>query len=316
MSEDHHTAQTDAPTSAPVLVTGATGRQGGATARALLARGAPVRALVRDPDSENAEAVAALGAELVRGDLYDADSVREAARGARAVFSVQMPDLDNTEVDSEWIFGSNLVRAAREAGVSQFVHTSVAGAGTHRDAPGWSEGRWKSMEHYFETKFGIEELVRGAGFDHWTVLRPGFFMENFDRSEGFMLTPGPEPRMPTILKPETVLAMISATDVGTAAAAALTDPERFHEVTLELAGELLTVKGIAEVLTDVLGVEVVAPSMDLEEALAAGMHPFGTGHEYLNQVATPARPELAHALGIPTTTFAAWAGDHLRPAGS
>ncbi|MEV4360877.1 NmrA family NAD(P)-binding protein [Nonomuraea sp. NPDC049625] len=76
---------------APVLVTGATGQQGGATARALLAAGVPVRALVRDPATDRAKAVEALGAELVTGDLHDRDSVIRAARGARAVFSVQMP---------------------------------------------------------------------------------------------------------------------------------------------------------------------------------------------------------------------------------
>ncbi|WP_345407098.1 NmrA family NAD(P)-binding protein [Nonomuraea salmonea] len=76
---------------APVLVTGATGRQGGATARALLAAGVPVRALVRDPAAEGAKAIEALGADLVTGDLGDRDSVARAAEGARAVFSVQMP---------------------------------------------------------------------------------------------------------------------------------------------------------------------------------------------------------------------------------
>lgn len=64
---------------APVLVTGATGRQGGATARALLAAGVRVRALVRDPATDRAQAVAALGAELVTGDPHDRhDQVRAA----------------------------------------------------------------------------------------------------------------------------------------------------------------------------------------------------------------------------------------------
>ena len=300
---------------ATALVTGATGRQGGATARALLARGVPVRALVRDPGSEHAKAIEELGAELVKGDLNDVESVRRAAQGARTVFSVQMPDMADLEGDSEWVFGSNLVRAARNAGVSQFVHTSVSGAGTHRDAPGWAEGRWKSLEHYFETKFGLEELVREAGFEHWTVLRPGFFMENFDRTEGFMLTPGPEPRMPTILRPDTVLALIAVEDIGAAAAAAINDPERFHQVTLELAGERLSVAEVTEILSGVLGVELALPPMSLEEALAAGMSPMGASHTYLNEVGAPARPEFAQALGVPTTSFATWAREHLRLTG-
>src|SRR5947199_8911673 len=124
----------------PVLVTGATGKQGGAAARALLKAGIPVRALVRNPD--RARAVRELGAELVVGDLHDPESLAPAMKGVRGVFSVQLPDMANLDGDSEWVQGRNLVDAAREAGVAHFVHTSVSGAGQHRSAPGWAEARW------------------------------------------------------------------------------------------------------------------------------------------------------------------------------
>ncbi|MEV0037051.1 NmrA family NAD(P)-binding protein, partial [Streptomyces sp. NPDC050804] len=129
--------------SAPVLVTGATGKQGGATARSLLLAGVPVRALVRDPATDRAKAVEALGAELVTGDLHDRDSVIRAAEGARAVFSVQMPAMtgDGFDFEGEVAQGVNLIEGARAAGVPQFVHTSVSGAGQHTEAPGWAEGR-------------------------------------------------------------------------------------------------------------------------------------------------------------------------------
>ena len=95
-----------------------------------------------------------------------------------------------------------------------------------------------------------------------------------------------------------------------------TDPERFHQVTLELSGDRLPMSEVAGVLSSALGVELAAPSMGAEEALAAGMFaPLAAAHEYMNQVDTPARPEFAHALGIPTTSFAAWAGEHMRPTG-
>ncbi|WP_435842786.1 NmrA family NAD(P)-binding protein [Streptomyces hygroscopicus] len=71
----------------PVLVTGATGRQGGATARAPLAAGGPVRALVRHAATDRARAVAAYGAELVTGGLHNRESVIRAADGVRPVFS-------------------------------------------------------------------------------------------------------------------------------------------------------------------------------------------------------------------------------------
>ncbi|WP_262701826.1 MULTISPECIES: NmrA/HSCARG family protein [Streptomyces] len=300
----------ESPTSAPVLVTGATGQQGGATARALLSAGVPVRALVRDPASERAKAVAALGAELVKGDLLDLDSVRRAAEGTRAVFSIQMPDMNDLQGDSEWVQGRNLIDAARDAGVAQFVHTSVSGTGQHHNAPGWAEGRWAALENYFATKTGLQDRVREAGFRHWTLLKPAFFMENFLS----LLPNGPEGGLATILKPGTELSLIAVADIGTAAAAAFADPERFHEVELELAGDRMTMTRVAEVLSEVTGAELTVPSMTVDEALAAGMPQWGLGHEWTNTVSQPARPEFARALGLPITSFAEWAGRHLRPA--
>src|SRR5438132_13463549 len=73
----------------PVLVTGATGRQGGAVARHLLQRAIPVRALSRNPGKPSARALAGAGAEVVSGDLDDRASLAEAMEGVSGVFSVQ-----------------------------------------------------------------------------------------------------------------------------------------------------------------------------------------------------------------------------------
>lgn len=299
--------------SAPVLVTGATGKQGGATARALLAAGVPVRALVRDPSTERARAVEALGAELVTGDLYDRGSLPPAIKGARAVFSVQMPDLNDLEGDAEWIQGRNLVDAAREVGVPQFVHTSVSGAGQHRSAPGWAEGRWASMEHYFETKTSIQDHARDAGFHRWTLLKPGFFMENL-LPPSVLLPHGPEGGLITILEPTIELALVAVHDIGAAAAAAIADPERFHGVELELASERMPMTRVAEVLSHALGTELTAPTMTVDEARAAGMPDMGLAHAWLNTVGQPAYPTDAQALDIPLTPFTRWADEHLRTA--
>ncbi|HEY0468038.1 MAG TPA: NmrA family NAD(P)-binding protein, partial [Polyangiaceae bacterium] len=139
----------------PVLVTAATGRQGGATARALLAEGSSrVRVLVRNRDAPNAQALAAAGAQVVVGDLDEPASLRAACAGARAVFSMQSPIMSKTGVDysKERQQGKNLVQAARAAGVDTFVHTATSGVGDHRHVEGWAEGRWKSHEDYWENK--------------------------------------------------------------------------------------------------------------------------------------------------------------------
>ncbi|MGW3953523.1 NmrA family NAD(P)-binding protein [Streptomyces sp. NPDC004752] len=297
---------------APVLVAGATGRQGGATARALLAAGVPVRALVRDPATGRAKAVEALGAELVTGDLDDRDSVIRAAEGARAVFSVQMPDLNGRGFEGEFAQAVHLIEGALAAGVPQFIHTSVSGAGQHTQSPGWAEGRWAAMEPYYSTKAGIQDRVRTAGFEHWTLIKPGFFMENFLPSEAFLFPRGVEGGLVSLLKPGTWLSLVAVDDIGRAAAAAVAAPERFDGVELELASDYLTMSDIAETLSRVLGTELTAPDMTLEEATAAGMPAMGTGHDRMNETGQPARPEYARALGIPLTGFEQWARQHLR----
>lgn len=295
--------------SAPVLVTGATGRQGGAVARALLAAGVPVRALVRDPDAPRAKAVEALGVELVTGDLSDRPSLDPACAGARAVFSVQMPPMSEAgpDFDAELAQATQLMEAARAAGVDQFVQSSTSGVGRHTETPGWTEGRWAALEGYFATKQAIMERVRGAGFARWTVIKPAFFMDNLPQ-----LAPhGPEGGLATALSPDTTLALVATEDIGAAAAHAVLDPDRFHEVELELAGELLTMTEVARTLSTAWGVPVEAPAMTLDEALAAGMPAWGAGHVWNNATLQPARPELALELGIPVTTFATWAQTHL-----
>ncbi|GAA3758039.1 NmrA family NAD(P)-binding protein [Streptomyces tremellae] len=301
-------------TTAPVLVTGATGRQGGATARALLAAGVPVRALVRGPGTDRARAVEALGAELVTGDLDDRDSLTRAAEGARAVFSVQMPDLAGGGFEGELAQAARLIGAARDAGVGQFVHTSVSGAGQHTAAPGWAEGRWAAMEPYYATKTGIQDRVREAGFRYWTLIKPGFFMENFLPSMEFLFPRGVEGGIVSLLKPDTRLSLVAVDDIGAAAAAAIADPERFHRVELELASDYLPMTRIAEVLSAALGTELTAPDMALDEAVAAGMPPMGAGHQMMNETGQPARPEFARALGVPLTSFEEWARTRLTPA--
>jgi uncharacterized protein YbjT (DUF2867 family) len=302
--------------SRPVLVTGATGRQGGATARALLAAGVPVRALVRDPATGRAKAVETLGAELVVGDLRDRDSVTRAAEGARAVFSVQMPGATAEGFDfaGEVAQGANLIDGAKAAGVPQFVHTSVSGVGQHTDEPGWKEGRWASMEPTFGAKSAIQDLVRAAGFQNWTLLKPAFFMENFLPSMAFLFPRGIEGGLVSVLHPETRLSLVAVDDIGRAAAAAIAAPERFNEVELELASDYLPMTEIAEVLSRALGSPLAAPDMTEAQALAAGMPPMGASHEWMNVAGQPARPQFARDLGIPLTSFETWAQQHMRAA--
>lgn len=291
-----------------VLVTGATGKQGGAVTRALVAADVPVRALVRDPGSARARAVAALGVELVAGDLLDRDSLRPALEGVRGVFSVQMPDRQDPTSDSEVVQGTNLVEAARAAGVRQFVHTSVSGAGQHRDAPGWAEGRWAALEHYYESKDALQVAVRSAGFEQWTILKPGFFMENL-LPPSFVFPHGIAAGPVTVIKPAAVLALVAVDDIGAAGAAALRSPDAFDRVELELASERCTLAELVAVLAEALGREI--PVSTLDDPATAGMPEWARAHEWHNVVGQPADPAQARALGVPLTSLRTWVSAHL-----
>src|SRR4051812_44865190 len=83
-----------------ILVTGATGKQGGATARRLVEKEHRVRALARDIGSPAAKALAASGVELVRGDLGDRAALDRALAGVDAMFLVTTPYGSSVETET------------------------------------------------------------------------------------------------------------------------------------------------------------------------------------------------------------------------
>ena len=105
-----------------VLVTGVTGQQGGAVARALIAKGHRVRGMTRNVESDAARAVAALGVDLVVGDFRDSDSLAAAVAGVDTVFAMGTPF--EAGEDGEVAQGVALVDAASDAEIDHFVYTS------------------------------------------------------------------------------------------------------------------------------------------------------------------------------------------------
>jgi uncharacterized protein YbjT (DUF2867 family) len=219
---------------------------------------------------------------------------------------------EGVDFDGEVTQGVNLVEGAKAAGVTQFVHTSVTGAGQHTAHPRWNERRW-DVEASFNAKTAVQDQVRAAGFPQWTLLKPGFFMENFLPSMAYLFPRGIEGGLVAILKPSTRLSLTAVHDIGAAAAAAFAAPERFNGVELEMASDDLSMTEIAEVLSRALATPLSAPDMTVQEALDAGMPPMGAHLEWMNAAGQPARPEFARAFGIPLTSFDEWANDHMRP---
>ena len=115
----------------------------------------------------------------------------------------------------------------------QFVHTSVSGAGRHTATPGWADGRWGSVGPSLDAKAAIQDHLRAAGFPHWTLLKPAFFMTNFLPDMRFLFPRGIEGGLVSVLKPGTRLSLVATEDIGAAAGAAIAAPDRFDEVELD-----------------------------------------------------------------------------------
>lgn len=240
-------------------------------ARRLLADGVPVRALVRQPASDAAKSLAAAGAELVTADLTDRASLEPALSGARAVFSVQTPDINDLASDVERVNGLNLVEAARRAGVSQFVPSAVARLGSFlRQAALGKAAEWGNSR-YWESKAVVGQALPDAGFASWTEFRPAFFMSNLTRPSIWFENQTGE-TIVTAVDPDKPLAVVAVQDIGTAAAAAFADPLRFHGHAIELASDVLSLNEMAAALTAAgapARVEAVTP----EQGKARGMLP-------------------------------------------
>jgi uncharacterized protein YbjT (DUF2867 family) len=219
-----------------ILVTGVTGRQGGAVLRHVRERGFTVRGLTRDPNRPEALRLAGHGVEIVQGDLGDPPSLLKAMDGVFGAFSVQ--DWKGG-IETEVLYGLNMAETAERSVLDHFVYSSVASADQNTGIP------------HFDSKFRIEEHIRNTGL-RYTILRPVFFMENLLDMKG-MIEQG---TLAMPLDPERRLQMVAVDDIGAFAAMAFEHPGHWARRTIELAGDELSMTDIAKEFTDHTGREV------------------------------------------------------------
>ncbi len=217
-----------------ILVTGATGNQGGAVARHLLQRNNfTVRAFVRDQNKLAAQVLKQAGAELVVGDFNDRASLDRALQGASGVFSVQnfLHGLE-TEIRE----GKAVVDAAKAGGIQHFVYSSVGSAERNTGIP------------HFDSKFQIEEYIRAIGLPY-TIMRPVFFFYNYNAMRP-MVEKG---TLSQPLSPETKLQQLSEEDYGEMVAEVFDRPVDFLNREQEVASVNMTMAEIAAAFSHVLG---------------------------------------------------------------
>src|SRR5215471_9405438 len=219
-----------------VLVTGATGRQGGAVIRHMLPKGWKLRALTFKADRVAVQRLTDQGIDVVKGDMEDPASLERAVRGAYGVYSVQ--GFWSVGAKREVQQGKNMADAARNAGVQQFVYSSVGGAERNSHIDHW-ESKWE-VENY------IRKLRLPA-----TIIRPAAFMENYyiDQVEIGIL----KGKLMDPIRAGKPYQTIATDDIGGFVALAFERPNEFIGTELEIAGSELTNLQAAEVFSRVLG---------------------------------------------------------------
>ncbi|RYP22677.1 hypothetical protein DL765_001527 [Monosporascus sp. GIB2] len=228
-----------------ILVTGATGKQGGATIDALLDAGAlgqhRLLAVTRNPGSGAAKKLEAKGVTVIQGDFSDVPGIFSNAKAALGggddakvwgVFSVQTAIGKGASSELEEIQGKALVDAAVSNKVKFFVYSSVDRGGER------SSDNPTTVPHFI-SKHNIEHhLVNSTSATdmQWTILRPAAFMENFTPGFGTKV-------MATawrVAVKEKPLQLISIRDIGWFAAQAFMRPGDFAGRAISLAGDELT----------------------------------------------------------------------------
>ena len=281
-----------------ILITGATGQVGGETTRELLRQGQAVRALVRDPQSAAAQALAAAGAELAPGDQARPDTLAAAFSGVTAVLLGSSNDEGQVERES------NVIAAAEAAGVERIV--KIAALGT---TPG-------SPISILATHAAVEARLAASSVA-WTSLRPGSFMQNFlrytDTISGHGAFYGCQGEAPT--------AMVDIRDLAAVAAGCLTQAGHAGKIYEVTGPEALSHAQAAAAISEATGqpcTYVDVPGAAAREAMVGMGLPGWLADDLvalaalfdspLGRNVTTVVPDIT---GSPARSFATFARDHV-----
>ena len=219
-----------------VLVTGATGQQGGAVVRALIARGHRVKAISRRPESDGAKRLAAAGVEVVAGNLDDGASVVKAAEGVDTIFL--MGNSYEAGTDAETRQGIAVANAAKAAGVGHLIYSSVADADKKTGIP------------HFDSKYLVEKHIAGLGIPY-TISAPVAFMEN--TVAPWAIDGLRQGVYAAALPPTRVLQQITIDDIGAFVSALAERREQVFGKRFDIAGGELSGEQQVKILSEVLG---------------------------------------------------------------
>jgi uncharacterized protein YbjT (DUF2867 family) len=231
-----------------ILVTGATGQQGGTLARLLLQKKHKVWALTRNTQSPAAQDLRQKGANIVKGDLDDSDSLERAVKNVQSVFLMGTPFEDGTEGETRR--GKLMADIAKENKVEHLVYSSVANANKNTGIP------------HFESKYKIEQHVKNLGIPY-TIIGPTFFMEN-------LLGPGLEQgQLALPLSPSTILQQSALENIAGFSSLVLERRKPFLGKRIDIASDEVTGEQAAEILSNVLEQRIRYLPVPLEQVYQA-----------------------------------------------
>ncbi|RPI80775.1 MAG: NmrA/HSCARG family protein [Chloroflexi bacterium] len=219
-----------------IVVTGATGLQGGAVARHLLSNGWHVRGLTRNLKSEKAQVLTDLGAEVVQGDMDKAESLMPVFEDSYGVFNVQNPVISG--VEGEIRQGKNVAEVAQKAGVQHLVYGSAGIGIKGTGVPSW------------ESKLVVEDHIKFLGLP-LTVLRPMAFMELMTDKKFFPAV-STWHVMPKLMGNERKVVWLCADDLGFIAAKAFAEPDQFIGRELLLASDIKSIDECRRIYREVM----------------------------------------------------------------
>lgn len=284
------------------LVTQATGHQSQWTIEHLLAAGARVHALVRDPQKVPIT-LERPGITVFDRENDSPEAIFEAAQGCKGVFLNTFPSLE--DISSEGRQAQVVLDACKKAGVEIVVASTSFCTG---DKSVWGDAiSQKLVGHYYQSKANIEEAVRGAGLETYTILRPAFISHNY-------ILPRVHYNWPDLPKSGTLahafndgvrMLQIDEHDIGKYAAAALLDPVKFGGHEIELANECLTVEEVRDIIAKVSGRAIKVKKWTKEETEVANASVFATRFQLWANVRsqTSSAKTTEKRFGIPFTSL-------------
>jgi uncharacterized protein YbjT (DUF2867 family) len=275
-----------------ILVTGATGQQGGSLARLLLQKKHKVYALTRNTQSSAAQDLRNKGANIVKGDLDDSDSLEHAVRDVESIFLMGTPFEDGTEGETRR--GKLMADIAKENKVEHLVYSSVANADKNTGIP------------HFESKYKIEQHIKNLGIP-FTIIGPTFFMEN-------LLGPGLEQgQLALPLSPSTILQQSALENIAEFSSLVLEHHKPFLGKRIDIASDEVTGEQAANILSNVLGYKIKYVPIPLEQVYQAN-EDMARMYEWYGRVGTSIDITNLHNEypKVNWLTFEDWARPRLR----